>query len=272
MRRGEYLRIRKRRSAASRQEIGVKIIQVQVQTCVVRCCGDDLVGPPRTRRTRSSRERLVKAIRFSVMTQTRRLLGLATATVVVVAVTGCANSGTSPATSGSPNPSSPAPTTAVSTPQSDSEVASADSTALVRRYYGTLDTVRQHIALPLSRLSGVATSVELSSLTTLVGGERAKGQHQTGATKIAKLVVQSVNLDNADPAAGRVPTVQIDVCWNVTSVGFLDASGHSIVSPGRPDTGWTRLTVANYHYAADPTQGWRVATSQDLTRKPCAAS
>ena len=118
----------------------------------------------------------------------------------------------------------------------------------------------------------MATSVELSSLTTLVDRERAKDQHQTGATKIDALDVQSVNLDNSNPAAGRVPTVQIDVCWNVTDVGFLDANGHSIVSPERPDTGWTRFTVSNYHYAANPKQGWRVATSQDLKRTPCAAS
>ena len=89
---------------------------------------------------------------------------------------------------------------------------------------------------------------------------------------INELKVQSVNLDNSDPDAGKVPTVVIDVCWDVSKVDVLDKSGKSIVSPNRPDTGWTRYTVANYDYAADPTGGWRVATGQDLKKTPCAAS
>ena len=99
-----------------------------------------------------------------------------------------------------------------------------------------------------------------------------QGQRQTGTTAISELKVQSVNLDNSDPDAGKVPTVVIDVCWDVSKVDVLDKSGKSIVSPTRPDTGWTRYTVANYDYAADPTGGWRVATGQDLKKTPCAAS
>ena len=93
-----------------------------------------------------------------------------------------------------------------------------------------------------------------------------------GTTAISELKVQSVNLDNSAPDAGKVPTVVIDVCWDVSKVDVLDKSGKSIVSPDRPDTGWTRYTVANYEYAADPTGGWRVATGQDLKQTPCAAS
>jgi hypothetical protein len=66
--------------------------------------------------------------------------------------------------------------------------------------------------------------------------------------------------------------VQVDVCWDVSDVDVIDATGKSVVSPGRPDTGWTRLTVANYRYSADPRGGWRVATGQDLKKPPCAAS
>ena len=52
--------------------------------------------------------------------------------------------------------------------------------------------------------------------------------------------MQSVNLDNSDPKAGKVPTVQIDVCYDVSDVDVLDANGKSVVSPDRPDTGWIR--------------------------------
>ena len=92
------------------------------------------------------------------------------------------------------------------------------------------------------------------------------------AADVAELTVQTVNLDNSDPKAGKVPTVVIDVCWDVSKVDVLDKSGASIVSPDRPDTGWTRYTVANYRYADNPTKGWRVATGQDLKQTPCSTS
>ncbi|WP_239455642.1 hypothetical protein [Nocardioides gilvus] len=81
-----------------------------------------------------------------------------------------------------------------------------------------------------------------------------------------------MNLDNSDPAAGKVPTVVIDVCWDVSDVDVIDRDGASVVSPGRPDTGWTRYSVANYDYTDDPNGGWRVATGQDLKEEPCTAS
>ena len=124
----------------------------------------------------------------------------------------------------------------------------------------------------LKPLETVAISAQLKAVQTLVRRQREQGQRQTGTTAISELKVQSVNLDNSAPDAGKVPTVVIDVCWDVSKVDVLDKSGKSIVSPDRPDTGWTRYTVANYEYAADPTGGWRVATGQDLKQTPCAAS
>jgi hypothetical protein len=98
------------------------------------------------------------------------------------------------------------------------------------------------------------------------GQRKAARRHQ-----VVKLDVQSVNLDNSDPSASKVPTIQIDVCWDVSKVDVVDSAGKSIVSKSRPDIGWTRLTVANYDYVIDPQKGWRVATGQDLKKAPCAA-
>ncbi|MGN6130454.1 MAG: hypothetical protein ACTHOK_08965 [Nocardioidaceae bacterium] len=142
----------------------------------------------------------------------------------------------------------------------------------MRSYFSVVDDLRQHPHKPLSALSGVATSVELSADKTLLRRERTQGQRQVGDTKVRALQVQSVNLDNSDARAGKVPTVQVDVCWNVSAVDIVDKSGRSVVSPARPDRGWIRFTVANYHYRADRTGGWRVASSQDLKKTPCAAS
>ena len=74
--------------------------------------------------------------------------------------------------------------------------------------------------------------------------------------------MQSVNLDNTDPQAGQVPTVQIDVCYDVSGVDVLDKDGKSVVTPDRPETGWVRYSVANYQWKEEPT-GWVAGRQRD---------
>ena len=112
----------------------------------------------------------------------------------------------------------------------------------------------------------------MAAQENLFKAERKQGLHQIGDSKVAKLEVQSVNLDNSDPEAGKVPTVQIDVCFDVSEVDVIDASGKSVISPDRPDTGWIRYSVANYEWDSDPDGAWRVASSQDIEQTPCATS
>ncbi|GAA4100115.1 hypothetical protein GCM10023066_45650 [Nocardioides kongjuensis] len=199
---------------------------------------------------------------------------LATGTLLLAAVSACAEN------DGDPPPTTPAtssqtgstePTTSPS-PTSPNDAATANATAAMTDYYSVLDGLRADPSSDLKELETVAIGAQLNAVQTLVQRQRDQGQRQTGTTAISELKVQSVTLDNSDPDAGKVPTVVIDVCWDVTKVDVLDKSGKSIVSPDRPDTGWTRYTVANYEYAADPTGGWRVATGQDLKQMPCAAS
>ena len=140
------------------------------------------------------------------------------------------------------------------------------------KYYATVDRLGQQPNASLDQLSTVATGAQLSAQQNLLKSQRKTNEKQVGDTKVVKLDVQSVNLDNSDPSAGKVPTVQIDVCWDVSQVDVVDATGKSVVSKSRPNAGWTRLTVANYHYAGDPAAGWRVATGQDLKKDPCVAS
>ena len=201
-----------------------------------------------------------------------RLISWATGTLMLAAVSACGGGDTDPPATAEPSstPSSSVATSA--SPSSPSDEASAGATDAVRSYFTVVDQLRSDPAADLKKLKSVATSAQLNAVTTLIDRSRDEGQRQTGTTAINELQVQSVNLDNSDPKAGKVPTVVIDVCWDVSKVDVLDTSGKSIVSPDRPDTGWTRYTVANYDYAADPTGGWRVATGQDLKKTPCAAS
>ena len=209
------------------------------------------------------------------MTTPRGARTVATAAMLLVALTSCADDSNDPAANPSPSPSSPAPSTSATTtttPPSESELASEAASAVLRKYYDVRNKLRQDPAQPLALLDDVAISTELAAHKNLFKTERKQGLHQVGATKVAELEVQSVNLDNSDPKAGKVPTVQIDLCFDVSDVDVVDSDGKSVVSPDRPDTGWIQFLVSNYQWDADPESGWRVASSKDIERTPCDAS
>ncbi|EGD43984.1 mucin-5AC [Nocardioidaceae bacterium Broad-1] len=204
------------------------------------------------------------------MRNPRRTIGSATTALLFAVAAGCAQS---PGTDPSTNPPSTKKTSTDGTPkETDSEVASASAKQTIHDYFATVDKLGQDDDQPVGDLGDVATSRQLSVLRTTITQQRKAGQRQTGSTKVAELKVQSVNMDNSDPAAGKVPTVIVDVCWDVSDVDVVDKSGKSIVSPNRPDAAWTRYTVANYHWSDHPTDGWRVASGQDLKQSPCKAS
>jgi hypothetical protein len=204
------------------------------------------------------------------MTNSRGVLSLATAVLLLVAGTSCANDDGDP-TDPRSNPPASSPSSSSPTPTSPSESATAAATATVNDYYAIRNQLRRDPEQPVSMLKSVAISTELATQQTLFKRERKQGLHQTGETKVVKLEVQSVNLDNSDPQAGKVPTVQIDVCFDVSGVDVLDADGKSVVTPDRPDTGWIRYSVANYEWDSDPDGAWRVASSKDIDRTPCDA-
>lgn len=204
------------------------------------------------------------------MTQFLGMKSWAAGALVLVAVTACTNSDPEPAP---PDASSSTTSSASSpTPTSPSEVAAADATRLIERYFSVLDKVRMEPATPLSELRTVAIGIQLGAQTNLIRREREKDRHQVGVTEIVELKIQSVNLDNSAPNAGRVPVVQIDVCWDVSNADVVDASGKSVTDPDLPNRGWSRYMVANYRYATAPSDGWRVASGQDLEQAPCADS
>jgi hypothetical protein len=208
-----------------------------------------------------------------MITNGRGAIAVASAALLLAAMTSCAgDDGNDSGVSGSSTPSSPAPTTSSPTPLSQSEKASAAASALVADYYATVDKLSQDSNTSLDQLSNVATSLQLSAQRKLLKTQRERGQRQTGNTRVTQIKVQSVNLDNSDPKSGKVPTAEVDVCWDVSDVDVVGADGKSVVATSRPDAGWTRLTVANYDYKSDPVKGWRVATGRDIERKPCVAS
>jgi hypothetical protein len=196
----------------------------------------------------------------------------ATGALVLAAVSACGGTAADPPTAPPTTSSPPAVATSSSAPTDATAQAGSEAEATVRRYYAVLDQLGANPKSSLTRLGNVATSTQLSAMRTVLRQQHQRQERQTGSLVISDMTVQSVDLDNSDPSAGKVPAVVVDVCWDVSKVGVLDAHGTSVISPSRPDSGWTRLTVANYKYASDPHDGWRVATGQDLKRAPCAIS
>ena len=205
------------------------------------------------------------------MTILRGAHALATAALLLAAVTGCADdepglpASDPPRTADSVSP----PATSATSPTTPNEAAAADASTLVRTFYEVRDELRTDPTVKLTKLRSVAIGGELAAQRTLFAREREQGQHQTGRTKIAELTVEGVVLDNSDPDGGRVPTVQVDVCYDVGGVDILDRNGTSVVSDDRLDTGWIRYLVCNYNFEADTSGSWRVASSQNLERPPC---
>ena len=230
-------------------------------------------------RGHSPRERVAGHCRPRDMTYARTNLRLATAGLVV-ALSACATDTATPSepdpTSAGPTPSATQPTQTQTPeppdPPTESDLATEAASDLLRDYFVVIDQLRSKPSRPISKLESVAISTQLSAQQRLIESQREGGLRQSGSTMIAMLTVQSVNLDNSDASVGKVPTVQIDVCYDVSAVDILDKKGESVVDPDRPDTGWVRYSVSNYRFETKPEDGWRVASGVDLEQPPCAAS
>lgn len=201
-----------------------------------------------------------------------KLSAVVPAVLLLALLTSCADKVDPSSPGGSRTSTSSSPNPATTMPPSETDVASKAASQLVRTYYAVRDELRQDPKVSLDKLSSIATSTELSAQEKLFKRERKDGLHQVGSTRIATLTVQSVNLDNSDQKVGKVPTVKVDVCYDVSAVDVIDPKGKSIVSPDRTDTGWIRYFVANYKWATDPTRAWRVASSENIERTSCAGS
>lgn len=206
---------------------------------------------------------------------------LTTATILVLVVASACSDSPDPTPSSIPTvtattpPSvtpSPSPSPSPSTSPSDSEIAAARADETVHRYYAVLDAVGADPNAPLDQLDDVAISIVLSAYQHSFERWRRDGWVQHGTTDLVEVNVNSVTLDNSDPAHGVVPTVEIDVCFDVADVDVVDADGNSVAQTDRPDVGWERLSVANYSWDDDPEGSWRVASAETLESEPCAAS
>ena len=197
---------------------------------------------------------------------------LAAASALLLVLGACSDGSDDPGNDPSATSTTTSPTpTDTATPPSESELASQAATELLQKYYVIRNELRQDPATPLRRLRSVSISTDLAAQENFLRTQRKDGLRQVGDTRIADLKVESVTLDNSDPKAGLVPTVVVDVCYDVSDVDIVDADGKSVVPDDRPDRGWVRHSVSNYQWETDRSGAWRVATSENLEQPPCDA-
>ncbi|MGZ6583118.1 MAG: hypothetical protein ACXVHX_02065 [Solirubrobacteraceae bacterium] len=208
------------------------------------------------------------------MTERLGFKSWAAGALALAAISACEQNGANPSAAPSSPEATSSPTEAASSSASASptEQAASQARQKLKDYYALLDKLGQDPTSNLKPLKSVAISTELTAEQHFFSLQHAHGERQIGDLKLLAVAVQSVTLDNTDPKHGRVPTVVIDVCHDVSGTDVIDKNGKSVVLPTRPVRGWTRWWVANYQFTKDPAGGWRVASGKDLTRTPCPGS
>lgn len=203
------------------------------------------------------------------MTVIRTAAGAA-AVLLALTASGCSSSsdpgssssptsGTAPSQTPSPSPPTPGPV----------EEAQALAIALVPDYLETIDDLYLDPSLPLDGIYEVAVAPEATAQATAIGKFRSQGYRQTGRSQLVTASAASTDHSNSPAAspAPVLPTVVVTACVDVGEVDAIDASGTSIVPPGRPRYLIQQLTVVNTNYPE--TSSWRISDAPNRQAQSC---
>lgn len=164
----------------------------------------------------------------------------------------------------------PSPTETTSTPASPEDQAVEDATAALDRYFKVTNKARTNPSIPLERLDTVAISTGLTNTQAeFMGYRRTPNVIRTGDTTYELQKVLDISLDNSNPKKGIAPTVQLQVCWDLSAATAVDKNGTSQVNPDRLDRSIATYFVSNYEYKTNPRDGWKVSSVQTKMEKPC---
>ena len=201
-------------------------------------------------------------------------LALAGLTVAACAAGGPAATGTgspTPSTPGSPTgttvssppPASPSP----SLPPVKQEAVDAAQDA-IKRYFRVRDDVgHQPTVENLAAYEDVAIGTALNDARNAHILMMEDKVHQTGYTVVESMTNPRVDLTNrVQVTPPEVPTVMLDVCYDVSDVDLINAQGKSVVPPDRKPRGVERIRVYNYTYPDGP---WKVGLVEMLKERTC---
>ncbi|RBY91416.1 hypothetical protein DQ241_06025 [Blastococcus sp. TF02A-30] len=190
--------------------------------------------------------------------------------LLALTASGCSSS-SDPGSSSSPTSKtapSQTPSPSVPTP-GPVEEAQALAIALVPDYLRTIDDLYLDPSLPLDGIYEVAVAPEATAQATAIGKFRSQGYRQTGRSQLVTASAASTDLSNSPAAspAPVLPTVVVTACVDVGEVDAIDASGTSIVPPGRPRYLIQQLTAVNTNYPE--TSSWRISDAPNRQAQSC---
>lgn len=174
-----------------------------------------------------------------------------------------ATSSTATTTSTASTPTSPPPATSMS-PEG---AAMSLSKGLIPRYYQAADEAIQDPAKAnVEIFKDVAISSALTDLQNLLAASRDQGLHQVGGTTLVSIENPRVDL-TFNATKNQIPTVQWDVCYDVSKLNVVDKDGKSVVPADRPPRAVVLIGVSNYQYPSK--EGWRVSFTKVQEGKKC---
>lgn len=207
---------------------------------------------------------------------TQHLTSVAAIAVAALALSACNSTGdpgsntTSDAATSSPATTDASPTTPTPTPtKSPEDEAIEAAKELVPDYFAVADRSLQEPAdFKLADFKKVAISsglVELENRYSVISGQKFT---QTGSTLVESMTNPRVDLSlDLKKSPPDVPTVQLDVCIDVSKVNLVDQDGKSQIPATRKPRQLWRVGVSNYEYPK--ADAWRVAYTDTQGGKTC---
>lgn len=199
-----------------------------------------------------------------------RAIATTAAGVFLLTVSGCSPS--EPSSSRSSHSTMPTTPTATATAVTSSPVqrAQAEVLTLVPTYVRMIDDLYLDPSRPLDDIYQVAVAPEATVDATAIGNFRGQGYRQIGRSQLVTATAKIVDLPKTSSASpsSALPTVTVTACVDVSQVDALNASGQSVVPPGRPRYLLEQLTVTNLHYP--DAASWRVSEAPNMQAQSCA--
>lgn len=160
------------------------------------------------------------------------------------------------------------PTTTTPTPSPEDEAIKA-AEEKIPEYFSVADrSLQDPENFKLADFKKVAISsglVELENRYNVISGQKFK---QTGSTVVESMTKPRVDLKlDLKKSPPEVPTVQLDVCIDVSKVNLVDKDGKSQIPATRKPRQLWRVGVSNYEYPK--ADAWRVAFTDTQGGKTC---
>lgn len=208
---------------------------------------------------------------------TQHLTSIAAIAMAALALSACNSTGdpgsntTSDAattTTSAPATTDASPTTTTPTKSPEDEAIEA-AEKMIPLYFQVGDS---SIAAPdkfdREELKKVAISTALDDMQNLMSAFQNQQLKASGSTKVESMTNPRVDLKlDLKKSPPDVPTVQLDVCIDVSKLNVVDKDGKSAIPADRKPRQLWRVGVSNYEYPK--ADAWRVAYTDTRGNKTC---